>query len=67
MVYWGIWILCGCLTSLMLYLLDSNRDDKAYIYADNFFMFFIVSLWPAFVVLVAYSILRVMTGGVNDQ
>lgn len=65
MMYWGIWILCGCLVSLMLYLLDSDKVDRGHIYTDNFYIFFVVLFWPIFVMLVIYSVLIVLINNIK--
>jgi len=49
----------------MLYLLDSDRNDRGFIYKDNAFIFFIVAVWPVFIILVAYSIIMMVCNNIK--
>ena len=55
-VFWGLWIFCGCIMSALIYLTDSDKEIRSVLYCTNFYILFMVIFWP----VVAYFFFRLV-------
>jgi len=65
----GIWILCGCVISVIVYIADEQKQERQDIYSSNTYIFFMVLFWPtAFYFFCRFLIAAVSRkpGGGND-
>lgn len=63
MVSIGIWVLCGCAMSYLVYIVDENKSDRQEIYHTNLYIIFMIILWPMSV----YFFLRFFVAAVSRK
>jgi len=45
-VFIGMWVLCGCAMSYLVYQVDENKHDRQEIYHTNLYIIFMIIFWP---------------------
>ena len=61
-VFWGCWILCGCIVSVLIYFTDSDKENRRILYRSNLYILFMVTFWPVIALLFLKLILNAILG-----
>lgn len=59
----GVWVLCGCITSACVYILDEDKNCRQEIYFTNLYIFCMVLFWP----MALYFFLRFLIAAVSRK
>lgn len=65
----GIWVICGCIMSVIVYMADEHKHDRKDIYSTNLYIFFMVLFWPIAVYFFFRFLIAALSktpGGGND-
>ena len=63
MIGLGIWVLCGCAISFLIFIIDEDKGAREEIYSSNLYIVFMIIFWP----IAIYFFLRFLVAAIISK